>query len=128
MRSKQTADEVRAFLARVPHEQRKIIATLRRIVRRAAPEATESVLWESLSYHRANFGGRIKGAVCLITPKADGVHLCFIHGAAIADPHGLLRGERKAKRFVPIRSTGDIREAALTRLIKAAATYDPRQT
>jgi hypothetical protein len=127
MRTTSKVEELKAFLAGVPPRQRRIVATLRRLIPRAAPQTEETVLWGSLSYHRPAFGGRIKGAVCLITPRPDCVHLGFIHGAAIADPDHLLRGAGKAKRFVPIRDVREIEARALSRLIKAADEFDPRK-
>jgi hypothetical protein len=103
-----------------------VVAALRQLIRRAAPDTVETVLWGSLSYHRPSFEGRIKGAVCLITLKPDCVHLGFIHGAVLADPDHLLRGSGIAKRFVPIRDVRDIDANALRALIKAADEYDPR--
>ncbi|HLX61691.1 MAG TPA: DUF1801 domain-containing protein [Planctomycetota bacterium] len=118
-------EELDAFLFGLPPPHAKIVVALRRLILRAAPETTETILWNGLSYHRANFGGRVKGSVCQITPRADCIHLGFIHGAFIADPKHLLRGERLAKRYVPIGSIGEIDRRALTALIKAAAKYDP---
>ncbi len=127
MTARSTEQDLTDFLARVPTAQRPIVAALRRLIRQTVPETTETVLWDSLSCHRASFGGRIKGAVCLITPKADCVHLAFIHGAALADPQHLLCGARKAKRFVPIRDVVEVDREGLSSLIKAAAEYDPRR-
>ena len=127
MRTRLTAEELKAFVAHLPPQHSKVVATLRRLIHRAAPNAAETLLWDSLSYHRQTFGGRIKGAICLITPRLDCVHLGFIHGAAIADPDHLLRGAGKAKRFVPIRDVRDIDGQALSRLVKAAGEYDPRK-
>jgi len=69
--------DVRAFLARVPRNRRETVKALRELVLAAAGGTVESVLWRSLSYHRPELGGRVKGAVCLITPKTD-------HGVAVA--------------------------------------------
>ncbi len=121
-----SATEVGIFLASLPRRQKQIVGALRRLIRRIAPETTETVLWGSLSYHRPAFGGRIKGAVCLITPRPDCVHLGFVHGSAIADPVKLLRGSGKAKRFVPIWRVQDIDRPALSSVVRAAAEYDPR--
>jgi hypothetical protein len=127
MSARSSASEVGIFLARLPRRQGQIVAALRRLVRQTAPETAETVLWASLSYHRSSFGGRVKGAVCLITPRDDCVHLGFIHGSALADPFCLLRGSGKAKRFVPIESVQDIDRQALSHLVRAAAEFDPRK-
>ena len=127
MTTQSTGQEVAAFLAHVPCQQSQIVEALRHLVRQTVPETTETVWWDSLSYHRPSFGGRIKGAVCLITLKPDCVQLGFIHGTALADPVRLLRGAGKAKRFVPLRSVREIDRAALTGLVRAAAEHDPRK-
>lgn len=123
-----TAREIEVLVAGLSRQQRQVVAKLRRLIRQAAPEAEETVLWGSLSYHRPALGGRIKGAVCLITPKMDCVHLGFIHGAVLTDPLRLLRGTAKVKRFVRIEKVGDIDEDALRNLVKESAKYDPRKT
>lgn len=120
--------DIASFLGGVPRPQRPVVDALRKLVRQAAPHTVETVLWRSLFYHRPELGGRIAGAVCLITPGEDGVRIGFIHGAALADPDWQLRGDAKAKRFVPIRKLGEVRRAALRKLIRAAANYDPRQS
>jgi hypothetical protein len=114
-----------SFLARVSSPQRRLITSLRSLIRKVAPEAKETVLWGSLSYHRPAVGGRVKGALCLITPRQDAIHLGFIHGAAIADPDHLLQGSRKSKRYVPIRRMADIKVKPLRSLLRAAAKYRP---
>jgi hypothetical protein len=128
MSARCSARDVEALVAGLSVQQRQVVATLRRLIRQAAPEAEETVLWGSLSYHRSGFGGRIKGAVCLITPRIDCVHLGFIHGAALSDPLGLLRGTAKIKRFVPIARVEDIDQDALSDLVRESARYDPRKT
>lgn len=115
-----------AFVRGLGVEQRRIVAALRKLVSTAAPEAVETVLWRSLSYHRPQLGGRVAGAVCLITPRPDCVHLGFIHGAALPDPRLVLRGNASMKRFVRIQSRQDIRVGALRDLIRSAARFDPR--
>jgi hypothetical protein len=126
MTAQSPENEATNFLARLPRGQREVVEALRQTIRRVVPETAETVLWGSLSYHRPSIGGRIKGAVCLITPKEDCVHLGFIHGAALADPLRLLRGSGKAKRFLPVQGVADAERQAVRDLLKAASEYDPR--
>lgn len=116
-----------SFFAHLPAPQRKIARALRALIRELVPEIAESVLWRSLSYHRPKIGGRVKGAVCLVTPKAGAVELAFIHGAALADPAHVLRGTRRSKRFLPIRDMAEVDKQVLVDLIKAAAQYVPNR-
>ncbi|MFG0285529.1 MAG: DUF1801 domain-containing protein [Phycisphaerales bacterium JB039] len=120
------ADEVRRFIDGTPPAQRDLIRALRQLVLEVAPGASETVLWRSLSYHTPQQGGRVKGAICLITPRADCVHVGFIHGAALPDPAGILRGEGKSKRHFRLRSGQVIPRDALAELIRAAEAHRPQ--
>jgi hypothetical protein len=117
---------VRQFLAGVPPNVREIVKALRALVLAAAGPTTESLLWRSLSYHRPELGGRVKGAVCLITPKSDHVELGFIHGALLPDPGHVLTGVRRSKRVVRVTAPAGVRhDKALHDLIRAAAEIRP---
>lgn len=116
--------EVRRFLADVPSKQRGVVDALREVVRRVVPDAEETVLWSGLSYHSPWVGGRVKGAICQISVKGSDVRLEFIHGIRLADPDGLLEGDRLSKRYVSIRSADDARSAAVVRLIREASAVE----
>jgi hypothetical protein len=91
------------------------------VVRRIVPHAEESLVWGGLSYHLPQVGGRIKGAVCQIVAKNGQVRLDFIHGIRLADPSGLLQGDRVSKRFVPIGTVADAERPEIAALIREAA-------
>jgi hypothetical protein len=117
--------DVRAFLKSLSPEVREVVAALRRVVRRTIPQAEESIVWGSLSYHRPDVGGRVKGAVCLIAGKKGQVRLDFIHGIRLADPSRLLQGHQASKRYVPIGSLKDVVQPEILDLIREAALLDP---
>lgn len=116
---------VQQFLRQLPPETRVLATALRDVVRGVVPDAEETVLWGGLSYHRPEIGGRVKGAICQIVVKRNEVRLDFIHGVRLPDPQRLLRGDRLAKRFVPIETTADATRPAVAALIEAAAVYNP---
>jgi hypothetical protein len=116
-----------AVLDRLSPDTRAIVSALREMIARAAPDAVETILWGSLSYHRPEVGGRVKGAVCLITVRRGQVRLEFIHGIRLADPAGLLCGNLRSKRHVPIASVAQVRRPELAALVRAAAAVDPTQ-
>jgi len=117
--------DLKEFLDALSPATRKLVSVLRKVIRRTAPETEESVLWGGLSYHRPHVGGRVKGAVCQIVVKGDSVRLDFIHGIRLADPCGLLHGDRVSKRFVPIETVADAERAEIIALIEEAAALDP---
>jgi hypothetical protein len=119
-----SSDDVRAFLDGLTPDAREIVLALRDAVLQTAPDAEETLLWGGLSYHTPWIGGRVKGAVCQITAKRGEVRLEFIHGVRLADPKGLLRGDRLSKRFVSIRSVADARRPEIAALLLEAATVE----
>jgi hypothetical protein len=121
-----TAD-VSDFLNRLPADAWQLVSVLRKLIRRLVPNAQESVVWGSLSFHRPEIGGRVKGAVCMIVVRDHAVRLDFIHGIRLSDPAGLLQGSLVSKRFVPIESVEDARRPEVAALIRAAAAVDPTQ-
>jgi hypothetical protein len=118
-------DEITKLLENQPDHVCDLVMELRELVLTTAPEATETFRWKGLCYYKAYEGGIVKGSVCQIAIEDDCVHLAFIHGAFLPDPDGLLQGDRKAKRYIPIRSPKDIRRAAFKKLIRAAVDYKP---
>ncbi len=118
------AGPVRQFLDDVSPAVRPVVMALREVVCQAAPGAEETVLWGGLSYHTPWLGGRVKGSICQIVVREGAVRLDFIHGIRLADPDGLLEGDRLSKRYVPIRSAADARRPEIARLIREASTVE----
>jgi hypothetical protein len=117
--------DIKSFLDTMTPTTRKIVSTLRKVIRRTAPDAEESLLWGGMSYHRPKVGGRVKGSVCQIVVKGDKVRLDFIHGIRLDDPCHLLQGDRLSKRFVPIEAAKDAERREIIGLIGEAASLDP---
>ena len=109
------------FLEDQPGHLVEIALELRRIVLAAAPHATETIHWGALSYHDAERGGMVKGGICQISLHRDHVRLSFIHGVRLKDPSGILQGDRKSKRYVPIHSLQEVKSLPLSDMIRYAA-------
>jgi hypothetical protein len=98
-------------------EVRALVERLRKIIREAVPDATESAhpVWHSIGYRHPE-----SGYFCGIFPQADRVDLAFEFGVLLPDPGGLLEGDGKQVRYVRIRRDRDIRVRALKKLLLAA--------
>jgi hypothetical protein len=119
--------DLKEFLDGLPRQSRRLVLALRNVIRCLVPQAEESLLWDGLSYHRPEVGGRVKGAVCLVGVKRGQVRLDFIHGIRLTDPSGLLQGDRLSKRFIPIETVADVERPEVAALIQEAAALDPKQ-
>ena len=129
---------VEALLTTHTPEVRALVERLRQLVRQAAPEATEAVRlrWHSASracvekrgaflsrqlcWRGLNYRHPSQGYFCGIFPLTDGANLLFEFGVLLPDAAGLLQGEGKQVRYVPLRKPGDIRVKVLQQLILAA--------
>ncbi len=118
--------QVEAFLQRTPAPFQEIVFELRNLICSAAPDATEVIRWGGLSYFHEGRGGIVSAGICQIGIHMDHVRLAFIHGAFISDPHHLLAGTQKYKKFVRIESFDATAWDSLKELIETAANFDPR--
>ncbi|MBL8880811.1 MAG: DUF1801 domain-containing protein [Phycisphaerales bacterium] len=114
--------DVAEFLGSVAPEVRALCFELRSIVRHIAPAAEEAIRFHALCIFEPNRAfGAIGGNICMLNCRGDHVRLEFIHGAALPDPDGLLRGNGKAKRYIELRNLVEVRRESIRRLIAAAA-------
>jgi hypothetical protein len=114
------------FLKFTPQALQEIVFELRNIVASVAPDAVEVVRWGGLSYYLEGRGGIVSAGICQIGIEKDHIRLAFIHGAFLPNPHKLLRGTQKAKRYVKIETYEDAPWEKLQELIASSAKYDPR--
>ncbi len=76
-----------------------------------------------------NYGKGYKNLICVILPSKKGIKLGFYKGSELPDPGKLLKGTGKVHRFVEIKSSQDMNNPALKRLLKeAVAAYTIRKT
>lgn len=121
MKRNEIPPEVMVCLDGLPDRVADLVLAARRLILSIAPGLTESVVWGELSYHDAEVGGRVKGAVCQIRARGGKVLLGFVHGASLRDPKSLLQGTGVAKRFLPIRSARDLTGPPVRKLVRAAS-------
>ena len=119
-------EDVGMLLDEWPDELAELALELQAFVRQIAPGLNETISFNSICFYKSDSPYRtIGGNVCMIGCKDDCLHLGFIHGAALPDPDGLLRGTAKAKRHIEIRTRRDIRRGAFRKLIRASIAYTP---
>lgn len=76
-----------------------------------------------------NYNGLVMGfsptdrpshAILSVLVVADHVTLCFLQGAALADPHGLLKGGGSTVRHIRLKGPDDLDEPGISHLIDLA--------
>lgn len=99
---------------------------------RAELPSADVMIYDNYNFLVAGFSpnGRASDAVLSIALAARGVNLCFLQGADLPDPNGLLRGSGSVARNIRLASIDDLdrREVAAlvsAALLRARVSFDP---
>ena len=117
--------EIEIFLQRTPAPLQDIVFELRNIIAEVAPDAVEVIRWGGLSYFHEKRGGVVSASICQIAIFEDHIGLGIIHGAYLSDPHHLLQGMQKAKRYAWIWSYDEAPWEELKQLIEESSHFNP---
>jgi hypothetical protein len=115
-----------AFLAKyTPEVAAEAVASLERL-RPHVPGAVEMV-YDNYNALVVGFGAteRASEAVLSIAVMPRWVTLCFLQGATLPDPHGLLRGEGNIVRNLRLGGAADIDRPEVRELIGLAVAGSP---
>lgn len=112
---------LKSFIEKFEPARRLLIRAARRTLRRRFPTSYE------LAYDNYNFfvigyspTERPSDAIVSLVAGANGVSLCFIHGATLRDPGKILLGSGKQTRFMRVESAGVLVLPEIEALIAAA--------
>ena len=111
---------VHEYIAKQKPELGEIARRLRSLVKKAAPELREEMKWGFPCYVGTD-------NVCNIMVTGKWVDLGFFRGVDLKDAKGLLEGSGKGMRHVKVHKVEDIDPAAITALVKQAASLKPRR-
>ena len=102
-----------------------IILELRNLVVSIAPDATEVLQRNGLSYFFGEKGGPLSAGICKIGFKDDHIRLLFLHGAFLPDPDHLMQGNQIAMRHIKLFSFNDTPWKEIEKLIDLSSRFDP---
>lgn len=112
---------LRAFVAKFDGPRQRLIAELRAALRRRYPAAHELV-WDNYNFFVIGYSptARPSDAPLSIAAASGGVSLCFVRGATLPDPTGLLSGAGKQTRFLRVADAADLDRPAVEALLAVA--------
>jgi hypothetical protein len=111
---------VEDYVSKVIPWQRTVIERLRRVLRTAAPSASESIKWGQPVYEH-------KGPFAYIKAYADGVNFGFWRGAELNDGKRMLQGVGEKMRHVKILETHVLDEDTLAAFVKQAVALNDKK-
>jgi hypothetical protein len=113
--------QLAGFVAKFDRSHQALIRAARRILRTRFATAHELV-YDNYNFFVIGYSPTLRpsDAIVSLTAGANGVGLCFIRGATLVDPSGLLRGSGSQTRFIRLDSANVLMQPAVERLIAAA--------
>ena len=113
--------QLAGFIAKFGPENATLIRSARKKMRARQPHAIELV-YDNYNFIVIGFGPNQKpsAAIFSIAAQAKGVSLCFLQGAGLPDPKGILRGSGNVVRNVRLESAATLDRPEVEALIQAA--------
>jgi TfoX/Sxy family transcriptional regulator of competence genes len=109
------------FIAKFDPKNQVLIRAVRKALRRRFPGAFE-LCYDNYNFFVLGYGPTERPSDCIISMAAgaNGVGLCFIHGAKLKDPRKVLLGSGKQTRFIRLDSVKVLARPEVRTLIDAA--------
>jgi hypothetical protein len=113
--------QLRTFIGKFAPKDQRLIRAVRSAVRKRMPTANELV-WDNYNFFVIGYSPteRPTDSIVSIAAGANGVGLCFIHGARLPDPKKLLLGAGKQTRFIRLDSAVRLAHPDVEALVAAA--------
>jgi hypothetical protein len=127
VRSSQSAEEqLRSFIGKFAPRHRATIRAARSALRKQFPTANE-IAYDNYNFFVIGYAPTERPSDCFVSiaAAANGVGLCFIHGATLPDPDKILSGSGKQTRFVRLSSAQELARPGVQTLLRLAAERAP---
>ena len=113
--------QLRGFIAKFAAADQRLIRAVRSAMRKRLPSAQEMV-YDNYNFFVIGYSptDRPSDAILSITARAGSVGLCFVHGATLDDPAGILKGSGSQTRSIHLDSAARLSDPEVERLIAAA--------
>jgi hypothetical protein len=117
------AKQLARFVDKFEPKHRALIRAVREALRKRFPAANELV-YDNYNFFVIGYSPteRPSDAIISIAAGANGVGLCFIHGARLPDPRKVLLGSGSQTRFIRLESATVLKRAEVEALLAAAVS------
>ena len=118
----ETEKQLKGFIAKFEPRHQTRIRAVRKALRKRFPTAYE-LAYDNYNFFVLGYGPTERPSDCIVSMAAgaNGVGLCFIHGASLPDPKKILLGSGNQTRFIRIESVDLLARPEVEALVAAAA-------
>lgn len=120
--SNSAEQQLRSFISKFEPQHQATIRAARRALRKRFPTANE-LAYDNYNFFVIGYGATERPSDCFVSiaAAANGVGLCFLHGASLPDPAKVLIGSGKQVRFVRVPSVARLAQPEIQALLSLAA-------
>jgi hypothetical protein len=113
--------QLAGFIAKFTPEMAKLIRAARAKMRKRLPQALELV-YDNYNFFVIGYGPNEKAgdAIFSLAAQAKGLSLCFLQGAALPDPQGILRGSGSVVRNIRLENAAALDRPVVRALMEEA--------
>ena len=113
--------QLKSFIDKFDPKNQSVIRAVRKALRKRMPTANE-IVYDNYNFFVIGYSSteRPSDSIFSIAAAANGVGLCFIHGATLRDPKRLLLGAGKQTRFIRLPSLDVLEKPEVESLMDAA--------
>jgi hypothetical protein len=113
--------QLKDFVAKFEPKHQTLIRAVRKALRNRFPTANELV-YDNYNFFVIGYSPteRPSDAIISLAAGANGVGLCFIHGASLPDPGKILLGSGNQTRFIRLESAAVLARPEVEALVAAA--------
>jgi hypothetical protein len=115
--------QLKGFIAKFDPAHQRLIRAVRSRLRGRFPTAYE-LAYDNYNFFVIGYGPTERPSDCIVSlvAGANGVGMCFIHGASLPDPKKILRGSGNQTRSIHLDSADVLARPEVEALIAAAVT------
>jgi hypothetical protein len=116
--------QLKGFVRKFDPKLQTLIRAVRKALRKRFPTACELV-YDNYNFFVIGYSSteRPSDSIISIAAAANGIGLCFIHGARLPDPKKILLGSGKQTRFIRLDSLDVLSRPEVKALFAAAIAY-----
>lgn len=116
-------NQLRTFIAKFGPEDQRLIRAVRTAMQRRLPTAHELV-YDNYNFFVIGYSPteRPSDSLLSIAARANGLGICFLNGAKLTDPKGILLGSGKQTRFIRVESADQLSHPDVEALISQAVS------
>lgn len=119
--------QLKDFIAKFEPKHQALIRSVRKALRKRFPTAYE-LAYDNYNFFVLGYGPTDRPSDCIVSMAAgaNGIGVCFIHGAKLPDPNKILLGSGNQTRFIRIESVKELARPEVEALLEAAVAHSAK--